>query len=260
MVNKAQIMTLFAASAFSAAFYMAGNLHALAQSEQQRALSSGKHCLSQGKYKQAVRNLELAVKESPNCCEGYFLLGNAYCKLHNYSKAKEHYRKALKVGHGSSNAQKANQELFKLPRNLLAVKGGPQTRMIAAQLGIARERGAASATRATVLDFYATWCAPCKQLKLLIEKAKRQYGDKVAFMSIDVDDPDNQKIIDQYEVSPIPTLVFLNPEGEVVTYTIGFSGDNSVLDGIKKVLSREEISDTNKTRTVMSGKDSNRPS
>jgi thiol-disulfide isomerase/thioredoxin len=239
MIRKSHKLVLLIMSIL-ASLSITTNKRVLAESEE-TTLKCGKSCLSKGQYKQAVEDLESVVKKFPDSCEGHFLLGQAYCKLHNYLKGKDHYRKAIRVGHGSPNAQLANKALLALPRNMLAPKHGPETRMIAAALGIQRARGGSGSAKATVLDFYATWCAPCKQLKPLIERARAQYGDRVAFMAIDVDDPSNHPIVDQYEVSPIPTLIFLNPEGEVVTFSIGFSGDNSVTDGIKKVLSLEGL-------------------
>lgn len=199
-------------------------------------LACGKACLSKGQFAQAVKDLEEVVKKTPNSCEGHLLLGKALCKMKNYARAKQHLRTAIKVGKGSVNAQQANQLLMSLPRTLVAPKTGADTRMISAILGIGgRDRGAGE-PKPTVIDFYASWCKPCKDLTPLLEKAKAQYGDKVKFMKVDVDDPNNEQIVEQYEVSPIPTVVFLNPEGEVITYSIGFAGEQAVSDGIKKIL------------------------
>jgi thioredoxin 1 len=201
------------------------------------ALTVGKTKMAKGDYTHAVTDLEAAVKAEPTSCEAHFCLGQTYVKLKNYLKAREHYRTAIKVGRGSPAAIKANTALMTLPKNLIAPKTGPNTRFIARNLGIlSNERGLDGGAKPTVIDFYASWCQPCKQLEPLIEKAKSEYGEKVNFMSINVDDPSNESLIEQYGVSPIPTLVFLSPEGEVVTYSIGFSGENGVSSGLKKIL------------------------
>jgi thioredoxin-like negative regulator of GroEL len=201
-----------------------------------RALQCGKACMKKGDYKSAAKDFESAVKLEPKTCESHFLLGQTYCKLKNYAQAKKELRAAIRVGKGSAFAQKANVALMALPKQFQSPRTGPETRMIASMLGLTRDRGGSS--RPTVIDFYAPWCQPCKQLDAALEKAKTQYGDKINFMHVDVDDPNNEKLLDQYEVSPIPTMVFLNPEGEVVTFSIGFSGDSSVNDGIKKILTQ----------------------
>jgi len=200
-------------------------------------LAAGKAKLAHGQYQPAVSLLEEAVKREPRSCEAHLCLGQAYLKLKNFAKARQHLRTAIRVGQGSANAQKANQCLMSLPRTVIAPRTGGNTRMIALNLGLlSTDRGDGGPSKPTVLDFYASWCQPCKQLEPLIAKAKSEYGEQVNFVSVNVDDPNNEQIVDQYGVSPIPTLVFLSPDGEVVTYSIGFSGENSINTGLKKIL------------------------
>ncbi len=197
-------------------------------------LTCGKACMSKGQYKRAVTDLELAVQKAPKSCEGHLLLGQVYCKLKENKQAKEQFRLAIRVGHGSTNAQKANVEMMKLPQDLLAPKTGPDTQKLVSMLNLPAVRD--SESKPTVIDFYATWCNPCQQLHTTLEKAKSEYGDKLNFVRVDVDDEKNQKLIDQYEVSPIPTVVYLNTRGEVVSFSIGFAGEASINDEIKKII------------------------
>lgn len=203
----------------------------------QSPLAVGKAKLALGQYQPAARLLEEAVVREPRSCEAHLCLGQAYLKLKNFVKARQHLRTAIRVGQGSKNAQKANQALMTMPRTVIAPRTGANTRMIALNLGLlSRDRGDGGPSKPTVIDFYASWCQPCKQLEPLIEKAKSEYGEQVNFLTVNVDDPNNEQIIDQYGVSPIPTLVFLGPDGEVVTYSIGFSGEQSLNSGLKKIL------------------------
>jgi thioredoxin-like negative regulator of GroEL len=198
------------------------------------SLTTCKSFMARGKYKEAAASLEMVVKDLPSNSEGHLLLGQSYCKIKNYDKAREHLRLAIRTGAGGPSAQKANLDLMTLPEHFRAPKSGAQTRLIASMLGLGRSRGGEA--RPTVIDFSASWCQPCKQLNTVIARAKADYQGKVTFMTVNVDDPGSQTIMDQYDVSPIPTIVFLNPDGEVVTYSVGFSGDGSVNDGIKKIL------------------------
>ncbi|MBY0550422.1 MAG: conjugal transfer protein TraF [Candidatus Obscuribacterales bacterium] len=75
--------------------------------------------------------------------------------------------------------------------------------------------------RPKILEFYATWCEPCKQMKPTLDTLKRRYGNEIEWVSCDVDDPANAKLAKQYEICPIPALVFLNSREEVVCYAIG---------------------------------------
>ena len=70
-----------------------------------------------------------------------------------------------------------------------------------------------------VVDFYATWCPPCKKYKPVFEAAKAQYGNQVIFLSVDVDQ--NPKLANQYKVQSIPCTVFILPGGGEMGREIG---------------------------------------
>lgn len=75
--------------------------------------------------------------------------------------------------------------------------------------------------RPKILEFYATWCEPCKQMKPTVDTLKERYGTEIEWVSCDVDDPANAELAKQYEICPIPALVFLNSQEEVVCYAFG---------------------------------------
>ncbi|MBI4534336.1 MAG: tetratricopeptide repeat protein [Candidatus Melainabacteria bacterium] len=204
------------------------------------SLSSGKAKLAQGQYQEAVRLLEAAVKAAPTNSGAHLCLGQAYIKTREYTKARNQLVLAMRTGKGSHDSQMANNILLSLPKHVVAPRIGAESRKIAAKLDVFfRDRGVAvgGGAKPIVMDFYAPWAQPCKLMKPVIEKMKSDYGEQVNFVSINVDDPANEQVIDQYGVSPIPTLVFISPAGEVATYVIGYSGEQPVNSGIKKILS-----------------------
>ncbi|MBG6111023.1 thioredoxin 1 [Flavobacterium sp. CG_9.10] len=56
-----------------------------------------------------------------------------------------------------------------------------------------------------LVDFFATWCGPCKMLGPILKEVKDSLGDRVSIIKIDVDK--NQKIASQYQVRGVPTMI-----------------------------------------------------
>lgn len=68
-----------------------------------------------------------------------------------------------------------------------------------------------------VVDFFATWCGPCKMISPLLDKFSNEYS-QVKFLKVDVDQLGD--IAQKYSISSMPTLVFIK-NGEEVERVIG---------------------------------------
>ena len=64
-----------------------------------------------------------------------------------------------------------------------------------------------------MVDFWASWCGPCKMLAPVIESIGGKYGDKAIIGKVDVDS--NQNLAAQYGVMSIPTVIFFKNGKEV---------------------------------------------
>lgn len=81
-----------------------------------------------------------------------------------------------------------------------------------------------------LVDFYATWCGPCKQLAPILDEVKKELGDTVKVVKIDVDK--NQPLATQYQVRGVPTLILFN-NGKQVWRQSGVIQKNEIIQIIK---------------------------
>ena len=69
-----------------------------------------------------------------------------------------------------------------------------------------------------VVDFYATWCGPCKLLTPKLHEMAEKYADRAIFYSVDVDKLDT--ISDEYDIRSLPTVLFFS-KGETTNRVEG---------------------------------------
>ena len=69
-----------------------------------------------------------------------------------------------------------------------------------------------------LVDFFATWCQPCKMMHPILEQVKEVLGDRIRIIKVDVDK--NDVIANQYRIQTIPTLMLFR-QGEQLWRTSG---------------------------------------
>lgn len=73
----------------------------------------------------------------------------------------------------------------------------------------------------TLVEFYADWCTTCQAMAPLIENFAYSYEEKMNFVTVNIDEPQQQGLIKEYEVTGVPQFTFINSQQEVVRTLVG---------------------------------------
>ena len=65
-----------------------------------------------------------------------------------------------------------------------------------------------------LVDFYADWCGPCKQLTPILETLEKKYENNISFLKINVDNEDCNEICSLYKIQSMPTVLFIKNKVE----------------------------------------------
>lgn len=84
-----------------------------------------------------------------------------------------------------------------------------------------------------VVDFWATWCGPCRMIAPIIEELAKEYEGKLTVGKCDVED--NDDIAAAYGIRNIPTILFFK-NGEVVDKLVGAASKSKIEDKFKALL------------------------
>lgn len=84
-----------------------------------------------------------------------------------------------------------------------------------------------------LIDYYATWCGPCKMMHPVLDDLKERMGDRVKIVKIDVDVPANRQSVYEYQIQSVPTLMLFK-QGKMLWRKIGVVSATELQEIIEK--------------------------
>ena len=95
---------------------------------------------------------------------------------------------------------------------------------------------AAAEGKPVFVDFYADWCGPCREMLATTYKDPRVVSLASRFVPVLVNVDENQKLAAKYGVQAIPTTVFMDGRGTVLTTLVGYHGPDDFLAVAGRIL------------------------
>lgn len=84
-------------------------------------------------------------------------------------------------------------------------------------------------SKLVLVDFYATWCSPCKKMSPFLKEIAENQSDKLKLMKIDADE--NETVVSELNISALPTLL-LYKNNKLVWSHVGYIGKDDLLEKI----------------------------
>ncbi|MDP3993213.1 MAG: thioredoxin [bacterium] len=87
----------------------------------------------------------------------------------------------------------------------------------------------------TMFDFWAAWCGPCKVMHPIVEEIEKEFAGKIKVVKINVDEPNNQAIIEQYQIGAMPTYI-IEKKGQVLNSFVGAQSKTVLVNALNQAV------------------------
>ena len=128
----------------------------------------------------------------------------------------------------------------------VAIALGLRTQTTGANLGTMAESAvplevALSSGKPSLMEFYADWCTTCQAMAPDLKLLKEEYGDRVNFVMLNVDNEKWLPEILHYRVDGIPHFVYLDQKGEAIAQSIGEQPRSIMAENLVALTSGTEL-------------------
>lgn len=86
-----------------------------------------------------------------------------------------------------------------------------------------------------LLDFWAAWCGPCKVMNPIIDEIEKEFAGKVTIEKYDVDAPENQTKVEEYQIGAMPTYI-IERDDQVFEQFVGAQSKTTLVNTLKQAL------------------------
>ncbi len=84
-----------------------------------------------------------------------------------------------------------------------------------------------------VVDFFATWCGPCKKLSPILDEVAEEFAGKANIVKVDIDESEDLAV--EFGIRSVPTVLFLKG-GQVVDKFVGAVPKSEIVSKVQAVL------------------------
>ena len=95
------------------------------------------------------------------------------------------------------------------------------------------EETISGSTTPVLVDFWATWCGPCRRVAPIVEEIANDYGDRLIVAKVDIDA--NQQVTLKHGVQSIPTLMIFK-DGDMKERLVGAHPKATLVEAIDRVI------------------------
>ncbi len=176
------------------------------------------------------RGYILLEKDQQTSIQGVYAIGDIVDPV---------YKQAVSAaGDGAKAALQTQNYLSDRENKLVSAKKQPeeQTSFKKEMIEVATieqfQQELSSSTVPVVVDFYATWCGPCKKVSPILEASANTLAGKIKFLKVNVD-----KLFDlssTYQIRSMPTVLLLDPSGEELERKVGLDQITDLLNQLQK--------------------------